>query len=315
MQAMRREIKKRRGLKQLLKDYGLIRSIDLGLQFVWTYLIEPLYRFEHADYGFTETFFYPRSVAFWGRYSAVVKEIEKMEKAGSTCILEVGSGGKGISRFVRKPEYAITLLDIRKDPFIGMKKRHNLIIGDGCKLPFKDRSFDVVLSADTVEHVPKDIRYRLLAELKRVCQRKIILTLPVESEDGVYRGKTYDIRFQDAHKRIFGREDLYTAEHISSDHPTIDEIEKQLPDSKMFGLANCDVWLQYMIFSARPVVGFLTGLIYYFFWKKRDNNPPYWGCIVSYTPPIAREIPPNRHLLPQTNNLRNDQTAQANLER
>jgi hypothetical protein len=62
-------------------------------------------------------------------------------------------------------------------------------------------------------------------------------------------------------------------------HPTISEVREYFPDAKIYGTKNCNVWLKYMMLRATKV-GFLTGLIYLFFWKKKDNKPPYYECMV-----------------------------------
>ena len=38
-----------------------------------------------------------------------------------------------------------------------------------------------------------------------------------------------------------------------------------------------------MLFARRPITGFFTGLLYFLFWKKDDNKPPYWGSVITWT--------------------------------
>src|SRR3712207_3074361 len=48
----------------------------------------------------------------------------------------------------------------------------------GTALPFPDRSFDVVATCDTLEHVPQEGRSAFLRELRRVARRAVILAAP-----------------------------------------------------------------------------------------------------------------------------------------
>jgi len=202
--------------------------------------------------------FVPRAVDGWCRYTDVANEIRKGKYK---YILDVGAGGEGISKFLDLENKFICVLDI-KNVFTFMNKdKINPIIGDGCNLPFKAKTFEIVISVASIEHVPKNRRNNYLKELKRV-GKKIILHFPVISNDGLYKGKLYDIKFQNIHKRLFGFYDQNTSEHIKSGHPTLDEIKKIFPNaSYLLGRKNCDIWLKYMIFSRRSFIGFLTGLI------------------------------------------------------
>lgn len=49
---------------------------------------------------------------------------------------------------------------------------------DGTQLPFDDQSFDIVLSCDTLEHIPLEGRNSFLAELRRVASRAVFLAAP-----------------------------------------------------------------------------------------------------------------------------------------
>ncbi|XSG77463.1 class I SAM-dependent methyltransferase [Herpetosiphon llansteffanensis] len=49
---------------------------------------------------------------------------------------------------------------------------------DGTKLPFDDQAFDIVLSCDTLEHIPLSGRNSFLAELRRVASRAVFLAAP-----------------------------------------------------------------------------------------------------------------------------------------
>jgi SAM-dependent methyltransferase len=47
---------------------------------------------------------------------------------------------------------------------------------DGCALPFRDNSFDVVMSTETLEHVPPEKHEKFLDELYRVCRDLVFVT-------------------------------------------------------------------------------------------------------------------------------------------
>jgi hypothetical protein len=72
-------------------------------------------------------------------------------------------------------------------------------------------------------------------------------------------------------------------------HPTVDEMKKIFPQAKIIGRKNCDIWLKYIILSRRAFFGYLTGLIYYFIWKKKDNKPPYYESMVIYTKKMGQD--------------------------
>ena len=101
---------------------------------------------------------------------AFVKEIR--EKNKGLKILEVGSGAAGITKFVRIP---VTGMDIefhgKQSPYLKQLK-HSAIE----KFPFKDNEFDVVISTDCYEHLPKGKRGKTLEEMYRVSKKYITFT-------------------------------------------------------------------------------------------------------------------------------------------
>lgn len=231
-----------------------------------------------------KVFSHPRSIDKQCRYTDIALAVKKNEKA--TSVLDVGAGGNGISEYLNSSRYTIFLLDIRKDAFTNTfvkKKNVEPIVGDGTRLPFKDRAVDFVVCAATLEHIRRQKRHEFLVELKRVCKRKVLLHFPVESGNGLFKGKEYDLKFQDAHKRIYGFEESWTAEHIEKGYPRVNEVRELLPEVEIIGRKNCDVWLRYRVLSARPLIGALSGLIYCLVWKKKDNKPPYLECMIQYT--------------------------------
>lgn len=70
-----------------------------------------------------------------------------------------------------KDRYDITLGDIAP--------KNKLITKEDIQsLSFKDKSFDIVLCQEVLEHVPNPIK--AIAELKRVAKNKLIITIPYE---------------------------------------------------------------------------------------------------------------------------------------
>ncbi len=54
-----------------------------------------------------------------------------------------------------------------------------LILGDVRHLPLKDKSFDVVICMEVLEHLEKVDGEKLLGELERVAKRQVLLSTPV----------------------------------------------------------------------------------------------------------------------------------------
>lgn len=261
----------------VLKSPGLVLCRLLGP------FKKRFYKEKELKYGLLDALFFARDIDVWTRYADVIREIREIhsENKRIRSILEVGSGPGAILEFLEKPKFALTLVDISKKAFAETKDGANIVVADGCMLPFKDHAFDATIAVDTLEHVPKKLRHDFLKELKRSCKKELFLHFPVQSSNGLFKGRTYDIEFQNVHKRIFRSEDSKTAEHIRRLHPTLDEVRDEFPNAKIVGRQNCDIWLKYMILSRRALVGFFTGIIYFLFWKRRDNMPPYWGCMIS----------------------------------
>ncbi len=79
------------------------------------------------------------------------------------------------------------------------------------KLPFADRSIDLVLCNDVIEHLNKREGKILLKEIERVCKGRTIITTPnsffhtVENEDPDIHRSLWTVRdFRDAGYKVFG---------------------------------------------------------------------------------------------------------------
>jgi ubiquinone/menaquinone biosynthesis C-methylase UbiE len=288
MEGCRKEIRAKLleygGIKEIVKKKGVGAIIDFAISQILYLISQRFYTSSSADWGLSEALFRSRDIDLWSRYIHVTNEIRKI-KARNLSLLDVGAGGEGISVFLSslRRDCDFFLLDVRKDAFKGLGRVHR-VVGDGCKLPFIDKAFDTVVSVDTAEHIPQSIRHNFYKELKRVCKKRIILTCPMQSSDGIFQGKKYDITFQNLYEKIYGVKEPNTAQHIAAGHPTIEEIKRELPHSAIYGYKNCDIWLKYMLFSPKPFLGLFTGLLYNSFWKRNDDKPPYWGAIIVSNP-------------------------------
>jgi hypothetical protein len=65
----------------------------------------------------------------------------------------------------------------------------------------------------------------------------------------------------------------YSVEKLNKRRVDLDEIKSFSLNYK--GLHNCDIVYKYISLSSRPIIGFFAGLLYYIFWKRKDNKPPY----------------------------------------
>jgi len=108
----------------------------------------------------------PRMITHWHQANAVC---EWTRLGGS--VLEIGPGSGHTTWLLRHWGMNVTTLDfdesIRPD-----------IVGDVTRIPCASNSFDCVIAAEVLEHIPFSEFGKALSELKRICSGHVIITLP-----------------------------------------------------------------------------------------------------------------------------------------
>ncbi|MBI4451963.1 class I SAM-dependent methyltransferase [Candidatus Woesearchaeota archaeon] len=110
------------------------------------------------------------------RYDPIARMLGKIAGSGKKQlkVLEIGSGTIGITRFYKGKVVGI---DIATESY--MHPRLKFMKASATNLPFKDRSFDVVISVDTLEHLSRKDQLKMVQEAYRVAKKHILLTYPV----------------------------------------------------------------------------------------------------------------------------------------
>jgi len=105
------------------------------------------------------------------RYEPVLRLVRE---AGGETVLEVGAGTEGLQRLL-DGEMRVTAVDVA---FGEAGAREWQVVADSRELPFRDRSFDVVVTLDMLEHVAAEDRPRVLEELARTARKRVIVGCP-----------------------------------------------------------------------------------------------------------------------------------------
>jgi ubiquinone/menaquinone biosynthesis C-methylase UbiE len=116
-----------------------------------------LYGFSKYDHKF-------RWISYWHQVDEVLKLNPKE-------VLEIGVGNKTVSNYLKNQGVSMVTLDIDKE-------LEPDIVASVLKIPLEDNSFDVVLCAEVLEHLPFGDFPRALKEMKRVTKKFIVLSLP-----------------------------------------------------------------------------------------------------------------------------------------
>lgn len=135
-------------------------------------------------------------------------------------VLEVGGSGSMLDKFV---DIDLTIIDTLPNA----ENLQNYIQGDALAMPFEDKSFDVVVSCDVLEHIPAASRDIFIKESARVTKDMLVVAAPFNLE-GV---RDAEISANDFYKQMTGRDHRWLLEHLLDDLPdmrkTISRLEKQ----------------------------------------------------------------------------------------
>jgi len=110
------------------------------------------------------------------------------------------------------PQDNVVVLDVFDEVY------DNYVKGDATRAPFKDNEFDIVVSFDTLEHIPKDKREKFVSEAARIAEYAFIVAAPFDNAN-------HDISnaeniANELYKKINGVDHPWLAEHISYGIPT-----------------------------------------------------------------------------------------------
>jgi hypothetical protein len=180
------------------------------------------------------------------RYSVLREYLEVFYPEGGESVLDVGGVSpdreglsvwlpvKHVTRGKAGVCFALDRTVCRKGGFIR---------GDGMRLPFKSRSFDVVAALDVLEHVSQAGREEFLGELCRVARGSVIVSAPfrdrrVEEVEGLL--------FEQV-KRLYGVEHGQLLEHRTRGLPECSSVSlalgRHMKSGLSFGYGSLANWL------------------------------------------------------------------------
>jgi len=144
------------------------------------------------------------------RYLPIARRVRRtIGPRGS--ILDVGAGGLGITAYVRNP---CVLVDRTRPMTVGPR----LVLADARRLPFGDKSFDAVVQADVIEHIPPAYRQEVLNDIFRVARKLVVIAAPAGAGAAAQDRRLWNEAHPDNHLRGF------LAEHLEFGVPAQEEL-------------------------------------------------------------------------------------------
>ena len=119
---------------------------------------------------------------------------------GCQSILDVGCGTGEPMRFInRRNRYFSVGIDIF-EPYLRecerQKNHSQYVLCDVRNLPFKEKSFDIVLCLEVLEHLGREEGETLLNKMESIAKKQVVLSTPV----GNYKQESYDGNPHQEHK-------------------------------------------------------------------------------------------------------------------
>ena len=149
------------------------------------------------------------------RYAPIVDYVKKLPDSEKLSILEVGPGSLGIGPYLNQK---FTGVDVN---FAGPNwPQMTKIVATSKALPLQNKSFDIVICTDTLEHIPPESRHSVITELLRVTKSDLILAFPFGKG-----AAQQDQELDQLYRHRFGQPFPFLTEHIRYELPDTDQVK------------------------------------------------------------------------------------------
>ena len=170
----------------------------------------------------------------------ITQSVNHVREQKKLKILDIG-GRNGSLKFQNDDYFILDILSIDSD------SKESFIKGDAKFIPFKNASFDVVISSDLYEHIPQQDRKIVLDEMFRVSKKFIVLGSPFYSPEI----EKSEIILNDYYLKLNGEEHPWLKEHIANGLPKSEEFESILLKKKSsyvkIGSNHISVWFKILM--------------------------------------------------------------------
>ena len=151
------------------------------------------------------------------RFKTVADSVNSKYRGVS--VLDVGGGWGRLGYFMPNHKYFLADLDANGITAL--------------PLPFKDSSFDVVCTTDTLEHIPRPLREKFVSEIVRVSRKEVHIVVPTMLPSKYPN-------YNDFFFKMVGA--FQTKEHIEYGVPTVEELHlllKAHSNTVTYGITPC----------------------------------------------------------------------------
>lgn len=120
----------------------------------------------------------PQKTHFWEYYGRLKFATEVINKTGikNFKVLDIG-GATGDNLLKKFGVQNVTTLDLKPGADI---------VASAAEIPLDDGTYNFVTSLDMMEHVPQDLRSKVISEMIRVAKNMVIIVAPVNSKENIW---------------------------------------------------------------------------------------------------------------------------------
>lgn len=155
------------------------------------------------------------------RYLPIVDAIRA--QGNDATVLDVGSGGLGIAPYLGRQ---VSGLDVDfYPPYHPLLKQ---IKGSALNIPLKNDSFDIVVSADTLEHMSREDRKKAISEMIRVARAAVMIAVP-SGQAALAQDKQLDEEYE----RLHGKRFHFLEEQVGFGLPEEGDITKAIEQASI----------------------------------------------------------------------------------